>query len=110
MSKIELKRYFYNDIIEIIYNKIYSTGSSRIELEKHFPDEIIKLIQSKLLPDKTSRYVILQELMNKYYNTDGEQYFLKCNKTGCGHLIKIYVMNYNVLRIMSGMSGLAYST
>jgi len=111
MSKIELSKYFIDDIVYIIYNKIYSTGSSRIELFKYFLDDIVKIIQSKLLPDKiTSCYDVLQELLNKHYGTNDQQYCLKCNSESCEHLLVIFAKNYNMLRIMSGVGGLAYST
>ena len=111
ISLIDLTDHLPNEIVKIIYDKIYSTGSSRIILSKHFPDEILRLIQSKLLPDKiTSCYKVLQELINKYYNTIDKQYCLKCNVTSCDHLMTIYAQNYNILRIISGCAGLAFST
>jgi len=111
MSKIELSKYFPDNVVNIIYNKIYSTSSSRIELSKHFPDDVVKLIQGKLLPEKIENfYNVLQELLNKHYNTDNKQYCLKCHIIGCEHLMVVFAQNYNILRIMSGLSGLSFST
>ena len=110
----KLSQHLPDVIIILIQNKVIDGNPKRIiihkELSRHLPDVIIKIIQSYLLPCKANRYVLLQELLNKYFNTCDKQYCLKCNSTTCVHLITVFAQNYNVIRIMSGISGLYYAT
>ena len=48
-------------------------------------------------------------MLNNYNNTTNKHYCLKCQKTSCFHLVHIYASNYNVLKIINGISGLSYA-
>lgn len=83
---------------------------SRLALSKYLPNELIRVINYKLLPDKPSKYDLFQEMLNKYNNTNNKHYCLKCQESSCLHLVHVYASNYNILRIMSGLSGLSYTS
>lgn len=98
---------------------------ARVILNKYFPEEITRLILEKTLPDKnTERDSLFQNIITKHHNkvfdNDVWTFCLKCNLplNRCHHLsiqdrennnLHTYAVNYNIMRIMSGMSGLRFS-
>ena len=120
MSRIALAKHLPDDLVRVIYYKLYAKRKPvRNSLLKHFPDVLVRIIQSKLLPEKiTNRNKLFQHVLANYSRNPApisNIYCLRCNLsiTNCYHIDRsaaIYSLNYNVMRIMSGSAGLAYST
>jgi len=87
----------YQHHSSISLNKGINVYSFALKPEDHQPSGSLNM-------SRIDTAVLSLEVKNKYYSYEGSAYVEK-DYTG----VKIFAVNYNVLRILSGMGGLAYS-